>query len=302
VLDTLLAVILFAAVPLLYHNVSYWCFYAIGGGMLLWLFIEPIFLTLFGTTPGKRIFGISVLSATGKKLTYGKALRRTHSVYRYGSRGIPDAYGSDDPEKNMPCRCDVSAGSVVLIKSQKLKWYQPAVYFLVWAALIFAMLLAAFVPRVPPNRGRLTVAQFAENYNYLAHYYKRESRSFKLGSEGIWVEAQNNSDVWWLSVTSGEFNIWLKKPIFSFETDADGYITQVRLKYSSEVSAYLYLPFIMPVFLAVVCAQDEYSLFHNPAPQIADSLSGNEEYTGCGTRITYLREGEMHAVTITITP
>lgn len=44
------------------------------------LFLEPLCLTLFATTPGKAVFGIRVLSTEEDKLSYGEALVRTWTV------------------------------------------------------------------------------------------------------------------------------------------------------------------------------------------------------------------------------
>ena len=42
--------------------------------------LEPALLHLFGTTPGKAIFGIRVIDPDGGRLTYGAALDRTWLV------------------------------------------------------------------------------------------------------------------------------------------------------------------------------------------------------------------------------
>lgn len=57
---------------------------------LLWLPVEAAFLTTTGTTPAKWIFGISVLSADGYKLSYSDALKRVFLVWVQGEGfGIP---------------------------------------------------------------------------------------------------------------------------------------------------------------------------------------------------------------------
>ena len=44
------------------------------------LFIEPMLLSLLGTTPGKAIFGIRVTDIDGSRLDYQTALERTWTV------------------------------------------------------------------------------------------------------------------------------------------------------------------------------------------------------------------------------
>ncbi len=52
--------------------------------------LEPLFLHLFATTPGKAVFGITVTDTEGGKLTYGGALERTWLVLWEGQGlGIP---------------------------------------------------------------------------------------------------------------------------------------------------------------------------------------------------------------------
>ncbi|MFH1700535.1 MAG: RDD family protein [Candidatus Zixiibacteriota bacterium] len=57
---------------------------------LLWLPLEAILLSSTGTTLGKWIFGIRVVSFNGKKLLFSKALKRTFLVWLQGvGFGIP---------------------------------------------------------------------------------------------------------------------------------------------------------------------------------------------------------------------
>lgn len=48
--------------------------------LLLWFPVETFFLSLFGATPGKWLFGISVLHHDGSRLTFRTALYRSVSV------------------------------------------------------------------------------------------------------------------------------------------------------------------------------------------------------------------------------
>ncbi|MBN8646498.1 MAG: RDD family protein [Caulobacterales bacterium] len=52
--------------------------------LLLNVIVEPIFLTLFGTTIGKSIFGLRVYTNKGEKLSYGLALKRSFLVWLKG--------------------------------------------------------------------------------------------------------------------------------------------------------------------------------------------------------------------------
>ena len=62
-------------------------------GMILlpvYMFIEPIMLTVWCTTPGKALLRVSISKANGDKPTYGEALSRSVSVWVGGlAFGIP---------------------------------------------------------------------------------------------------------------------------------------------------------------------------------------------------------------------
>lgn len=57
---------------------------------LLWLPVEAAFLAMTGTTPAKWVFGISVVSNNGGKLSYATAFKRAFQVWIQGEGlGIP---------------------------------------------------------------------------------------------------------------------------------------------------------------------------------------------------------------------
>lgn len=79
----------------IYNLVLYVCFPAlfqidginiplILADMILLVTIEPLLLSMFYTTPGKLIFGMTVTTLDGKRLTYREALDRTLLVLQHG--------------------------------------------------------------------------------------------------------------------------------------------------------------------------------------------------------------------------
>jgi len=59
---------------------------------VFWIPLEAFFLSRTGSTPGKRLFGIQVLSQSGDRLLYSNALQRTFLVWIKGEGlGIPIA-------------------------------------------------------------------------------------------------------------------------------------------------------------------------------------------------------------------
>ena len=73
---------------------------------------------------------------------------------------------------------------------------------------------------VPPNRGDMTVAQFAENYNFLAEYYGIDSGQY-LDRDGLW--AANKTDGTFIINLGG-----VETPDFEY-TLKDGYINEIRM-------------------------------------------------------------------------
>ena len=58
--------------------------------LFLWVFVEAVFLSTFGATPGKWLLRVTVRDSEGKKLTFLRALRRSFLVWLKGlGIGIP---------------------------------------------------------------------------------------------------------------------------------------------------------------------------------------------------------------------
>jgi len=45
--------------------------------LLTWIFVDSIFLTTFGTSPGRWLFGLYVVDTNGNKLSFGSAISRS---------------------------------------------------------------------------------------------------------------------------------------------------------------------------------------------------------------------------------
>lgn len=159
------------------------------GTMLL---LEPLLLHRFGTTPGKAIFGLHLTNKDGSRLSYTDGLRRTWSVLWRGYGLYIPVYSfvrlwksyktcmANEPEP----WDDYPYTRLYTIRDQK--WWRGAAFAAAYALCVLLSGWAAEVSRLPPNRGELTVAEFAENYNYLCRYYELPV-SFSLASDGSWV-------------------------------------------------------------------------------------------------------------------
>lgn len=57
---------------------------------LLWTFIEPIIMCVFGTTLGKYLFNVSIKNNKNEKLSLKEAIKRSFLIYVYGlGFGLP---------------------------------------------------------------------------------------------------------------------------------------------------------------------------------------------------------------------
>ena len=65
--------------------------YALGWFVvLMWVFVEPLCLSVFGTTPGKWLLRIRLVCNGNQELSYGRALKRSVMVWWRGlGAGVP---------------------------------------------------------------------------------------------------------------------------------------------------------------------------------------------------------------------
>jgi len=69
-----------------------------------------------------------------------------------------------------------------------MKKYRILLYLGSCAALFAVNTTIVFAQKLPPNRGNLTVAEFAENYNYYSNYYGIEFGNEYLDDNCEWAE------------------------------------------------------------------------------------------------------------------
>ena len=196
--------------------------------LMLQLLIEPWLLHRFGTTPGKALMGIYIETESGERPTYAQAIARTWKRFWYG-------LGAEIPILNLvrmwkkgyrpcrncePCAWDSENELVCLIHDRKAwrGWIMAAAY----AGCVAVNVLLSSVAALPPCRGRLTVAQFARNYNMLANYYGDET-NWRLDETGAW------EDITPAGVFIVRVGDEIGRPDWQFTLDADGYIQRAEL-------------------------------------------------------------------------
>lgn len=255
--------------------------------LVIMLGLEPLLLHLFKTTPGKAIFGLRIENCDGSKLSYGEALERTWRVIGEGmGYNIPiyrlvrlwKSYNLCSENETLPWDESIS----YTIKDTK--WYRGVFYvcafvcsFVVVYAIISAQLL-------PPNKGDLTIAEFAENYNYYAKHFDMSFRDEYLDENGKWKKKESDSMVIYISHNENpEFDFILK----------NGYITDVSFEIETKNNEYMLSPYDRQMVLASLAfagAQDEMKLFSKIPNRIIEQIENNtfKDYHFAEAGITFI--------------
>ncbi len=214
-------------------------------GLLLLLF-EPICLAAFGYTPGKAIFGLTLTSLDGGRLSFSQAFQRTRHVLFSGEAFyLPflslwrnwKSYERLEDSERMPWDSELS------YTIRDTRPYRAAL--LVGAhALSFALLIVLLIGQMlPPMRGPLTRDQYIVNYDYYSRY---------LGL------AQTRSDLPGENMSFGDV-----EPEIDYTLD-DGIVTAVRYELRYEGVDFLIAQpdtELLLASLALAGAQPEVHLF-----------------------------------------
>lgn len=200
------------------------------------LILEPFFLAKLGTTPGKWLLGLRIEDENGARLHYDAALERTWNVIRWGlGYRIPiwtwiqqwRSYERSQRHQAQPWEKD----QVYVISH--LRRYQVAIYLLVCALSLGGIAATIFLPALPPHRGDLTVAEFADNFNYMSSYY-RESIRMPSGPDftiGSWMCTDGS---WKADTVNGDYHVDLE-PLPEMEYTVENHVvTGIRAVYSAK--------------------------------------------------------------------
>ncbi len=162
--------------------------------VVLLAFVEPLFLRLWGTTPGKALLGMRLTGPDGKNMPYTEGLARYFLMMWYGQGfeipiwSLIQGYRSarrcwnDEPQP-----WDVEVAYV----SKPFRARYGVGLVLAALLVVTAGEAANSWSQTPPNRGDVTVAEFAENFNWEIEYLELSTRSY-LTPEGQW---RNRSEV-----------------------------------------------------------------------------------------------------------
>lgn len=239
---------------------------------IMMLFLEPSLLHLFGTTPGKVIFGLRIENPDGSHLSYTDGLVRTWGVL---SRGM----GFNIPIYNI----------IRLLKSYNLcienetqpwdesisytikdtKWYRGVIYIGASLATFAVLLTISSAQQLPPNKGDINIAEFVENHNYYAKLYKIDFSNEYLDEDGKWMEKETDKTIIYISLN--------EKPEYNF-TIENGYVTGVSFEIEIKNNDYMISSYDHHMFLASLAfagAQNEMGLFSKIPKRIASTIENN---------------------------
>ena len=134
----------------------------------LMLLFEPLFLHILGTTPGKWVFGLSFRTQDEEKLGYSQAFLRTLEVWRGGMGfripiyNLVRLYKSySQCKRGEPMLWDEGLD----YRIRDTKGWRIAAFIGVSLVFVALTVLVMFEAQLPPNRGNITPAQYAENVN-----------------------------------------------------------------------------------------------------------------------------------------
>lgn len=154
--------------------------------------LEPFFLAKWGKTPGKWLFGLSIHNKDGGLLTRQEAFARTKQVFFQGEGyGIPFYNLYRNYQSYKICRDNgiMEWDKELRYEAKPFRAISVFSYLGVIAATTLLMIGIGFWQMTPPNKGCLSVAEFAENYNHQLKYFEVED-VYMLTPEGKWKEPQ----------------------------------------------------------------------------------------------------------------
>ena len=237
------------------------------------LVLEPLLIKLFGTTPGKAIFGLRIEFCDGSPLSYKEGLKRTWGVISIGmGYYIPiyslirlwKSYKLCSENETQPW--DETICYTIKDKKQSRGLLYIAAY-LVLFAILFTITSAQLLP---PNRGNITVAEFVENHNYYANHFGVGFGDKYLDESGKWAEKEFDNSIY-IEIGYDE------EPEYHFIIE-NGYVTGVSFEVEIENNEYWISPYntyMYLISLAITGAQDQMHLYSKLPNRILKNIDNN---------------------------
>lgn len=246
--------------------------------LLLTYALEPWLLHLLGTTPGKWLFGLWLEGEDGRRPTAAEARERTRMVLWRGLGLMLPIYGLVRLWKSAQACAECEKTSwdeestlIYTIRDSKPWRYAAAAGAL--AGVVFAEILCAQQAALPPHRGEMTVAEFADNYNHMLAYY--QSAGMRLDESAQWVEEERG-----VVIRLGGAG---STPVWQFETDENGHVQEIAFEVLFETPPEEIIGGIkttaLYAALAYIGAQPHRGLWNDIPQRIARQLHEGELLT-----------------------
>ena len=222
--------------------------------LVLMIMVEPILLSRWGTTPGKAIFGLRVEKADGGRLTYGEGNTRTMSmIWRGLGWNVPiytlvrliKSYNFYCREKELPWDRALD----LVVEARPKSSLRNGAFAAAAAAVLGLTVLTIFAGGFPPNRGSLTPAELAENYNFLAEYYG--SPTYILEEDGSWTALETRGGAYIIHIPG------LERLPLTWESDSEGNLTAVTASWSWDGEGFAQWPGLDMQLLTLAFAAGE---------------------------------------------
>ncbi|WP_458408017.1 RDD family protein [Anaerotignum sp.] len=158
--------------------------------------LEPLFLSKWGKTPGKWLFGLSIHNKNGELLTFREAFERTFQVFCQGEGFAIPFYNF---YRYYKCYGICTKDGIMEWDENlcyEAKPFHPASVFGYLGIIAVSAALSvsiAFWQMNPPNNSMLTVNEFIENYNYQLDYNKIEG-VMRLEEDRTWMTSYETFD------------------------------------------------------------------------------------------------------------
>lgn len=212
------------------------------GALALFVPVEALLLSKFGTTPGKYVMGIRVAYYQGGNLPYAEALERSVQVFIQGTAcGIPVAslglyayrffqltgrstrpfvrYDQVEGPKDMAW--DYQSELIYRERSRK-RGVAVALIFALWLGMTAVTTLDCFKPKYLGSD--LTVAQVADNYNSTLHILNQNTEYYdKLQPDGTKKPVASNTAILDMNGSVGD-----SRMAFTYE-EQDGFVRTVSM-------------------------------------------------------------------------
>lgn len=200
--------------------------------VLLMLLVEPLLLLLFRTTPGKAIFGLRLTSASGGRLSYWSGLTRTTQLLLSGmGLCIPlyewvrlwKSYRACKDGEWLPWESDDAWDDVPVYTIRDTAPWRGFAWAAASAAVLAIFFFGAMQSQLPMHRGKLTVAQFVENYNDMARFWDADS-ALTINQDGQLYLSEDEP---------GSTSILASVPVQVEVATEDGFVKSVSLTIES---------------------------------------------------------------------